>query len=188
MNENSELKRKSSINMLWLGIFSIIMLFSGLMSAYIVRARGGNWLHFQLPDMFYGSTIVILLSSATMYLAQKNIQKNNAASTTKYLLITLLLGVLFSVFQFLAWKELYQNGIVYAGKYSNPAGSFLYLLTFLHLVHLVGGMIGLIITTTKSILKRYSAENYLGIELISIYWHFLDALWVFLFLFLIFIR
>lgn len=178
---NLQLKRKAQKNILWLGIFSIIMLFSGLVSAYIVRSQGGNWLRFQLPDIFYLSTVIILISSLTMYLAQVNIQKNERKRTSMFLLITFLLGIAFSMSQFFAWKELYQNGIVYAGKYSNPAGSFLYLLTALHLVHLLGGLIGLFVTTIKNILKKYSTENYLGIELISIYWHFLDALWIFLF-------
>lgn len=186
--ENIKLKRQSLKNMLWLAIIAIIMMFSGLTSAYIIRAKGGNWLRFELPDTFYLSSIIILISSITIYLAQKSIQKNNHSKTSLYLLITLILGIAFSISQFSGWKELYQNGIVYAGKYSNPAGSFLYLLTALHLLHLAGGMIGLIITTIKTLLKKYSAENYLGIELISIYWHFMDALWIFLFVFLILIH
>lgn len=187
-NENFELKRKALKNMLWLGIFSIIMMFSGIASAYIIRAKGGNWLHFQLPDIFYLSTVVIMISSVTIYVAQKNIQRNNYSGTFKWLLLTFILGIIFSICQYLGWKNLYENGIVYAGKYSNPSGSFLYLLTALHLLHLLGGMIGLILTSIKTLLKKYSSENYLGIELISIYWHFLDGLWIFLFLFLIFIR
>lgn len=185
---NYELKRKSLKGMLWLGIFSIIMMFSGLASAYIIRAKGGNWLHFQLPDIFYLSTVTIMLSSVAVFFAQKSIQKNLHSRTFIYLIITLFLGIIFSVFQYMGWKNLYKNGIVYAGKYSNPSGSFLYLLTALHLLHLFGGIIGLIFTSIKTILKKYSAANYLGIELISIYWHFLDALWIFLFLFLIFIH
>lgn len=186
--EDLQLRRKAQKNLLWLGIFSIIMLFSGLVSAYIIRSQGGNWLKFQLPDIFYFSTVIILISSLTMYLAQANIQKNERKKTSVFLLITFLFGIVFSISQFFAWKELYQNGVVYAGKYSNPAGSFLYLLTALHLVHLLGGLIGLFVTTIKNFLGKYHSENYLGIELISIYWHFLDALWIFLFLFLIFIH
>ncbi|GIV26541.1 MAG: cytochrome oxidase subunit III [Bacteroidia bacterium] len=188
MKEELQLKRRAQKNILWLGIFSIIMLFSGLVSAYIIRSQGGNWLKFQLPDIFYFSTGVILMSSLTIYFAQVSIQKDNKKRTTIFLVTSLILGIVFSISQFFAWKELYQNGIVYAGKYSNPSGSFLYLLTALHLVHLLGGLIGLLITTIKNILGRYSSENYIGVELISIYWHFLDALWIFLFLFLIFIH
>lgn len=188
MNGNFKLKRKSLKNMLWLGIFSIIMMFSGLMSAYIIRAKGGNWLKIQLPDTFYLSTIIIMISSGTMILAQENIKKNKIKQTIVFMLLTLIFGVLFSISQFLGWKTLYANGIVYAGRYSNPAGSFLYLLTALHLLHLAGGLIGLVITGIKAALKKYNSENYLGIELISLYWHFLDVLWIFLFLFLILIR
>jgi cytochrome c oxidase subunit 3 len=188
MEKDLELKRKALKNMLWLGIFGIIMMFSGIASAYIVRSKGGNWLHFQLPDIFYLSSITIMMSSVTIFLAQKNIQHNQFKKTAWFLILTFVLGILFSVFQFLGWKELYKNGIVYAGKYSNPSGSFLYLLTALHLIHLAGGLIGLMVTTVKTFLRKYSAENYLGIELISMYWHFLDVLWIFLFLFLILIR
>jgi cytochrome c oxidase subunit 3 len=186
--ENFQLKRKAYKNMLWLGIFSIIMVFSGLTSAYVIRAQGGNWLKFQLPDIFYVSSVVILLSSASIFLAQKYIQQNNIKQTFIFLLITFILGITFTILQIQGWKELYKNGIVYAGKYSNPSGSFLYLLTALHLAHLAGGLIGLMVTSVKTLLNKYSPENYLGIELISIYWHFLDALWIFLFLFLLFIR
>ncbi|GAB4207637.1 MAG: cytochrome c oxidase subunit 3 [Bacteroidia bacterium] len=188
MKENFELKRKALKNMLWLGIFGIIMMFSGIASAYVIRSKGGNWLHFQLPDIFYLSTITIMISSVTIFLAQKNIQHNRIKQTVIFLLITFALGILFSVFQYLGWENLYENGIVYGGKYSNPAGSFLYLLTALHLLHLAGGMIGIMVVSIKALLKKYSAENYIGIELLSIYWHFLDALWIFLFLFLILIR
>lgn len=187
-NEEYLVKSKTQKNLLWLGILSIIMVFSGLTSAYIIRAKGGNWLKFQLPDIFYASTVVILISSITLYFAQFYIKKNQIKNTARFLLLTILLGIIFSVLQINGWKELYKNGIVYAGKYSNPSGSFLYLLTALHLLHLLAGIIALLITLIKTFLKKYSDKDYIGIELIAIYWHFVDALWIFLFLFLIFIR
>ncbi len=180
--------RKSLKSMLWLCIFGIIMLFSGLTSAYIIRSSGANWLKFQLPDMFFYSTFVIILSSGSIYMAQRGIKRGNVPSMIVFLSITFILGLIFSLLQFLGWKQLYSNGIVYGGKYSNPAGSFIYVFTAVHLLHLLGGLIALTITFIKGIRKKYSAQNYLGIELISIYWHFLGVLWIYLFLFLIFIH
>ena len=90
--------------------------------------------------------------------------------------------------QYKGWKELFNNGIVLGGKKSNASGSFFILFVFAHWAHLIGGIISLTITLLKSLRKRYNAENTLGLELCAIYWHFLDILWVYLFLFLYYIR
>jgi cytochrome c oxidase subunit 3 len=104
------------------------------------------------------------------------------------LFITFVLGLVFTYTQYLGWKELTIQGIYFLGKYSNASGSFLYLIAVVHLLHLFGGLIALLITLVKSIKNRYSAQDYLGIELSAIYWHFLDLLWIYLFLFLYFFR
>lgn len=182
------MRKKSSKSLLWIGIVSIIMLFSGLTSAYVVRADNGNWLVFQLPSIAIVSTAVIIASSLTMLLAQMAIKKNNVKGTTLFLFITFVLGLVFTYTQYLGWKELTIQGIYFLGKYSNASGSFLYLIAVVHLLHLFGGLIALLITLVKSIKNRYSAQDYLGIELSAIYWHFLDLLWIYLFLFLYFFR
>lgn len=182
------MRRKSSKSLLWIGIVSIIMLFSGLTSAYVVRADNGNWLVFQLPSIAIVSTAVIIASSLTMLLAQMAIKKGNVKGTTLFLFITFVLGLVFTYTQYLGWKELTIQGIYFLGKYSNASGSFLYLIAVVHLLHLFGGLIALLITLVKSIKNRYSAQDYLGIELSAIYWHFLDLLWIYLFLFLYFFR
>lgn len=181
-------RKKSAKALLWIGIVSIIMLFSGLTSAYVVRADNGNWLVFQLPSIAIVSTGVIIASSLTMLLAQMAIKKDNLKATSIFLFITFVLGLVFTYTQYLGWKELTVGGIFFLGKYSNASGSFLYLIAVVHLLHLFGGLIALLITLTKSLKKRYSAQDYLGIELSAIYWHFLDALWIYLFLFLYFFR
>ncbi len=163
---------------------SIVMLFAGLTSAYVVRADNGNWLVFQLPPIAIISTAVIISSSITMLLAQMAIKKNNLKATTLWLLITLALGITFFFTQIEGWKQLTSQGIFFVGKYSNASGSFLYLIALVHLLHMIGGVIALGVSFTKSLLKKYSAQDYLGIELTAIYWHFLDFLWVYLFLFL----
>jgi cytochrome c oxidase subunit 3 len=180
--------KKSAKALLWIGIVSIIMLFSGLTSAYVVRADNGNWLVFQLPSIAIISTGIIITSSLTMLLAQMAIKKDNFRATSVYLFITFLLGLAFTYTQYLGWKELTVQGIFFLGKYSNASGSFLYLIAVVHLLHLFGGLIALLITLTKSLRKRYNAQDYVGIELSAIYWHFLDALWIYLFLFLYFFR
>lgn len=180
--------KKSAKALLWIGIVSIIMLFSGLTSAYVVRADNGNWLVFQLPSIAIISTGIIITSSLTMLLAQMAIKKDNFRATSLYLFITFVLGLAFTYTQYLGWKELTVQGIFFLGKYSNASGSFLYLIAVVHLLHLFGGLIALLITLAKSLRKRYNAQDYVGIELSAIYWHFLDALWIYLFLFLYFFR
>jgi len=181
-------KRKAAKPLLWIGIVSIVMLFAGLTSAYVVRAQNGNWQVFELPSILIISTAIIVTSSLTMMLAQRAIKKDNYQFTSIYLFLTLVLGLSFFYTQVQGWKELSQQGIYFAGKYSNASGSFLIIIAFLHLAHMLGGLIALFVSLTKSLLKKYSSSDSLGIELTAIYWHFLDVLWVYLFLFLYFYR
>ena len=180
--------RKTAKPLLYIGIVSIVMLFAGLTSAYVVRADNGNWLVFSLPGIAIVSTAIIITSSLTMLIAQLAIKKNNYALTSLALFITLGLGVAFFFTQIEAWRQLSAQGIYFFGKYSNASGSFLFLIALVHLFHMIGGLIALIVSLTKALLKKYSASDYLGIELTAIYWHFLDLLWVYLFLFLYFYR
>jgi len=182
------IKSRTAKPMLWIGIVSIVMLFAGLTSAYIVRQAEGDWLYFDLPQVFYLSTAIIITSSLSMGAAQWAIRRNNLLLSSGMLVLTLVLGGAFCVTQLLGWKELVAMQVFFAGRESNPAGSFLYVLSGLHLVHLAGGLIAMSVTTVKALLKRYSVENHLGIELTATYWHFLDILWVYLLLFLVFIR
>lgn len=181
-------QQKASKPLLWIGILSIMMLFAGITSAYVVRADNGNWLLFNLPNAFFLSTAVIVTSSITLFFALQMAKKNNRKGTTLGLLATFFLGILFAYLQYVGWGELYSKNIVFAGKTANASGSFLYLITFLHLLHLFAGLISVLITLKNSIKGKYNAENTLGLELCSIYWHFLDILWVYLFLFLYYIR
>src|ERR1700752_2249010 len=139
-------QRKASKPLLWVGIVSIIMLFAGLTSAYVVRADNGNWLIFNLPNIFFISTAIIITSSLTLFLALKMAKKNNQTGMILGLLATFVLGIAFTFTQFEGWKDLTSKGIVFAGKYSNASGSFLYVLTGLHLAHLAGGLISLLVT------------------------------------------
>jgi cytochrome c oxidase subunit III len=171
--------------LLWLAMVSMVMLFAGLTSGYIVRQADGNWQEFDLPGMFYVSTVIIMLSSVSMQWGFNAIRKNRLAQLRISLMVTLGLGLAFTFSQFLAWSQLVNAGIFFTG---NPSGSFLYVLTGLHLAHLAGGIIFLMAITTRSIQARYNSKNYLPVELCTIYWHFLDGLWIYLLVFLMAVR
>lgn len=171
--------------LLWIAIVSMIMLFAGLTSAYIVRQAEGNWVRFELPEAFYVSTLVILASSATLHWAYRSAAKNNPAGLRTGLMMTLGLGLAFCFTQFMGWSELVQSEIFFTG---NPSGSFLYVITGLHLVHLAGGILYLILVTARFLKGVYHTENKLPLQLLSTYWHFLDGLWLYLFIFLMLIR
>lgn len=182
--EIRQAQRKVAKPLLYIGIVSIVMLFAGLTSAYVVRAGNGKWQVFELPSIAILSTAIIVTSSLTMLMAQLAIKKNNQKLTSVGLLLTLILGLSFFYTQYLGWKELTAQDIYFVGKFSNASGSFLYIIALAHLAHMVGGLIALMVSLTKSMLKKYSSADFLGIELTAIYWHFLDILWVYLFLFL----
>lgn len=169
--------------LLGIGIGSIIMLFAGLTSGYIVRQAEGNWRFFEMPSVFYVSSVIILISSFTMQMAVRAIKKDDLSQVKTYLLLTLGLGLAFVFSQFMGWNELVKNNVYFADK-QTPSGSFFYVLTGLHLAHLAFGLLGLIITSSKSIRERYSSQNFMGISLCAIYWHFLGGLWIYLFVFL----
>jgi|TARA_B110000240_G_scaffold153242_1_gene169896 cytochrome c oxidase subunit 3 len=186
--EKQEIKFKTSKNMMWVGIATMVMLFMGFTSAYIVRQEEGQWLVFDLPNILFVSTFIILMSSVSMVWATRSAKKDNQKGVKNGLLITLILGVSFAVCQYFAWVEIYDLGVFWAGVESNAAGSYLYLITGLHLAHLFAGILSLIYTFARSLQGAYSSSNSLGLEVAALYWHFLDALWVYLFLFLYYIR
>ena len=179
------LKNKSAKLLLWVGIAGISMFFTGLTSAYIVRKAEGNWLEFQLPDWFLLSTIVIVISSISLIIANRKIKQNK--DTTIWLFVALLLGCVFAFSQVKGWQALVQQGVYLTGEGSNVSSSFLYVITLSHLAHLVGGLIALLVTTLNAKKGKYTAENYLGIELTSIYWHYLAGLWLYLYFFMAYI-
>jgi cytochrome c oxidase subunit 3 len=179
-------KEKASRMLMWLGIASMVIFFGGLTSAYIVRMNGGNWKEIGLPPAFYVSTALILFSSVTLNMALSAVKKGSAPTTMVF--ITFLLGIGFAVSQFLGWRALNHAGIYFTGKQSIASGQFLYVLTWAHLMHLIGGLLSLLYVSIKSARGGYSPESFNGIRVSAIFWHFLDGLWVYLFLFLLFVR
>jgi cytochrome c oxidase subunit 3 len=186
--EKKEIRKKSATMLMWIAIGSMIMLFAGLTSAYIVRQEQGHWLKFDLPKQFYFSTAVILLCSLTINWAYSSSKKGATGAVKTALWLTLLLATGFVILQFLGWGNLVDQKVFFAGKESNASGSFFYVLTGLHLAHLIGGYFYLLFVLVRASKNRYSKENNIDLKLCSIYWHFLDLLWIYLFLFLLFIR
>lgn len=188
LSEERATREKVGKPLMWVSMISMFMIFAGLTSAYYVRMESGDWMTFELPKLFYISTALILISSITMNTTVSSIKAGNLAGMKRAALITLLLGIGFVVTQWLAWEFLYENRIVFAGKHSNASGSFLYILTGLHALHLIAGILSLTFVWAKAMRGLYSIDNHYGVEITAIFWHFLDALWIFLFLFLLFIR
>jgi cytochrome c oxidase subunit 3 len=181
---DKKVNEKAKKNMLYWAMASMVIFFGGFCSYDLVMHGNGNWLVFNLPSLFFVSTAVILVSSFTIWWAQKSIAVNNYNGAKTGTLLTLLLGIIFCVIQIAAWRELFMQGIVFAGRQSNVAGSIMYVITSMHFLHIVGGLIALTVASFKVLRKKYSSENYLGLSLCTIFWHFLGALWVILFLFL----
>tara|TARA_B100000963_G_scaffold345634_1_gene349905 strand:+ start:1122 stop:1700 length:579 start_codon:yes stop_codon:yes gene_type:complete len=179
---------KAKKMMLLFSMLSIAMTFAGLTSAYIVSKARPDWLkNFELPLSFSLSTAIIVLSSITIWIAKKNLKKNNNSKSTNWLFITFILGVLFIILQFVGFNSLISKGFFFTGAQSTITTSFLYVLTVLHLAHLFAGMIVLTVVIYNNHKGKYKKEK-LGFELAVTFWHFLGILWLYLFVFLYFFR
>jgi cytochrome c oxidase subunit III len=170
---------------LWIGIGSIIMMFAGLTSAYVVRRNQANWTGFELPLVFWYSTAVILLSSLTMMLAARNFKQRMMAKYRSLLTVTFLLGVLFVVLQATGFAQFVKAGQA-LGKTNSV--DFLYVIVGLHGLHVVGGVVALAVMFAKAFSVKVRNYGSVPVEVMATYWHFVDALWVYLLLFLVMIR
>ena len=175
--------------MLWFAIISMIMMFAGLTSAYVVSKSRPDWTSdIELPSGFYWSTLVILLSSITLYLGKKSILAENRRNATLYLTSTVVLGSIFVFLQFQSFAEIISAGYYFTGSESTITTSFIYVVVLVHLAHLLAGLIVLLVVIYNHFKQRYHSGQMLGLELGATFWHFLDILWVYLFLFLYFFR
>jgi cytochrome c oxidase subunit III len=172
----------------WVGIGSILMLFVALTSSYIVRSASSNdWQPIAMPKVLWLSTALILISSITMEVSRRSLKQQRDAGYGRWLLITVALGLAFLASQLLAWRQLVRQGVYMA---SNPYNSFLYLFTAAHGLHLLGGILGLSYLLLRTRKKRGTVEGELrrlgAADAATIYWHFMDGLWVALFMLLFF--
>ncbi|RYD51542.1 MAG: heme-copper oxidase subunit III [Sphingobacteriales bacterium] len=185
---------------------SIAMMFAGLTSGYIVRQAQGNWRYFQMPVVFWISTGLILLSSVTIFMALRAFKARRMPQYRMLVGLTLALGIAFGVCQFIGFKELYavSQPVVMSGSGTeavralqsnmnprpvrvdgNPSESFLFIIAGLHLVHIAGGIIALAIVVLRSWSRRKKIYSATGLEIAAQYWHFVDLLWIYLFVFLL---
>jgi cytochrome c oxidase subunit III len=235
-----EVQERTSKMMLGFGIAAIVMMFGGLTSAVLVSKGGTFWVQFTFPPAFWISTGIIVFSSLTINLAVMAVKRNKLALTRNMIVLTFLLGIGFTVFQFIGYRQLidkgyflsekimdpftqkfhmkgeygkdytidfrgetldYKNGELLfqgraltkpelnrLGEVMNTSSSYMYLLTFLHILHLLGGLIYLAVVMVGALKFKYNPTNSLKIKLSAIYWHFLDLLWIYLFVFLQFIH
>ncbi|WP_247235893.1 cytochrome c oxidase subunit 3 [Telluribacter sp. SYSU D00476] len=167
---------------LWLFILSIIMMFASQTSAYLVRRAEGNWLEYDMPQIFWYSTAVLVASSISMHWAYLAAKKDNFKSLRIAISITFVLGLVFLWMQFLGWKALVDMKVFFVG---NPSGSFFYVFTGLHGFHLITGLIVLVLALLAAFQLRVHSKNLRRIQICTTYWHFLDILWVYLFFFLL---
>ena len=187
--EEQDRKGKTYRLLLWFGMISICMIFAGLTSAYVVSKSRPDWLKdFQLPTAFLISTIAMLVSSLTFYGALKTMKKGNRNQTTILLLSTLGLGIAFIFLQFKGFGQVIENGYFFTGSESNVTTSFLYIAVLVHIAHLLGGIISLLIVIYNHYKQKYNSAQTLGIELSAMYWHFMDFIWIYLFLFFYFFK
>ncbi|MFT4611848.1 MAG: cytochrome c oxidase subunit 3 [Glaciecola sp.] len=171
--------------MLWFGIGSLIMSFAGLTSAVLVSRRREDWMHdFTMPNAFFISCVLILLSSLTFISAKRALKNSNRSLTTVMLLLTFGLGVAFVISQYAGFNQIVASGYYFTGETSNVTMSFIYVIAFVHILHVAAGLISLLVVIYNHFKQKYTATKMLGMELSSTFWHFVDILWLFLFLFL----
>jgi len=167
---------------LWVGIGSIVMMFAGFTSAYVVRRAAGNWLEFKLPDIFFVNTVVILASSLTLHFAYKGFMQRKEWQYKWMLLLTFFLGLTFVVLQYLGWQSLNAIGATFT---VNPSSSFIYVISGLHAAHVLGGAVALTVALTHAFVLPFkpTLRRKQRFELVLQYWHFVDVLWVYLVIF-----
>jgi len=183
-----EKQERSKKMMLWFGLISLFMSFAGLTSAVIISRTRPDWSkELELPQVFLISVFVIIVSSITYILAQRALKNNNRQLTTVLLLFTFVLGLVFIFLQFQGFTSLIDSGYYLTGETSDPKASFIFLIAFVHLLHVAVGLICLLVVIYNHFKQKYTASNMLGFELAGTFWHFIDILWVFLYLLLYFV-
>ena len=187
-NNKSKVDRSKKM-MLWFGMISLTMSFLGITSGYIVSKERADWLtDFQIPEAFYISLFIILSSSITFYFAKKYVIAQQKKQGMIFLIITFLLGIIFIILQFKGFSEIISSGYFFTGSESTITTSFIYLVVLLHLTHMLAALISVLVVIYNHYKQRYSIGNTVGIEIAATFWHFVDVLWIYLFLFFYFVR
>ena len=170
---------------LWVAIGAIVMMFAGLTSAYIVKREQPGWTSYTTPLAFYYSTAVILISSLTIFLAGKSFTERRMIRYRKLLAATLILGLVFILLQWLGFRHLWATGTTFHGS---GAGQFMYIIAGLHALHVFGGVIALFVLWLRAKNTRIRSYNIVPVDVVSTYWHFVDLLWIYLFIFFLMVQ
>lgn len=171
--------------LVWLFIISSFMIFAGLTSGFIVYTAGSpdRGLKTILPQAFKYSTVIIILSSITMHLAYLAAKRLQFEKQKVFLGFTIILGILFMVFQFYAWQVLTRQGVYFVNY--NASQSFIYVFTGFHMLHIFAGIFMLVNSLTGVFKNIAQVRNLFRLEVTSIFWHFIDILWIYLYVFLL---
>ena len=184
-----EKNQRAKKMMLWFGIVSLLMAFAGWTSAYIVSSAREDWISdLELPSSFFISTVVIILSSITYIMAKRSMKDGKSMLCTRWLLITLGLGIAFIVLQFNGFTQMTQQGYYFTGPTSNIKMSYVFLIAAVHIAHVIAGIISLVVVLYNQSKSKYTPQEMLGLTLGASFWHFLDLLWVYLIVFMYFVR
>ena len=167
---------------LWILLTAVIMLFAGLSSAYIVLRGVPAWQNIKLPSLLWPNTAVLILSSIAIELSKRAMKRNQLSRMKQWLGLSAVLGLAFLAGQFAAWQQLVKAGVYLP---STLQSSFFYVLTGVHGVHLLGGVGALGFVLIKAFRNRLTVLNHEPLNLCATYWHFMDGLWVYLFLLLL---
>lgn len=167
---------------MWLFMGSVVMLFAAFTSAYVVKQADGNWLQYELPKVFWYNTALLLISSITMHWSYISAKKDHLKSMKIGMLATTVFGIAFLIGQYIGWQALVDAQVYFVG---NASGSFTYIFTGVHAVHLISGVIVLLVNAYRAFNDQIHSRRMVSIEICTTYWHFLDAIWVLLLVFLI---
>lgn len=170
---------------LWIAIGSMMMMFAGLTSAYILKRSQAGWVSFELPVVFWISTVAIVISSVLMVFAVKSFKERNMPKYRMYTLATLILGSIFIVLQVIGFVQLWNTGLTLQ---STVSYSFLYVIVGIHAVHVLGGVAVLTVMALKAFSNKTRNYSLVPVQLASTYWHFVDLLWIYLLIFLLIIK
>jgi len=181
-------RKKSAKPMLWVSMISMVMFFAGLTSAYVISMKRDDWVTFELPNAFYISTLLIILSSISIGMSQRFIKKDKRELSIVLLLITFALGIAFVWQQYAGFEDLRNAGLFFTGPTSTVSTSFIIGISLMHAFHVFAGIIVLLVVIYNHFNHKYTSDDLLGFELGAIFWHFVDVLWIYLFFFFYFIR
>ncbi|MGO9273945.1 MAG: heme-copper oxidase subunit III [Terriglobia bacterium] len=163
---------------MWMGIAGIVMIFAAFTSALVVRRGISNdWVPTALPPILYLNTLVLLASSLTFELSRRSLRAGRGEAFARWLYVTVALGLAFVAGQLAGWKELHARGVYLA---TNPSSSFFYLLTAAHAIHLLGGIVAVLVLAFRAPKLAAVPRNRVAVDVTSIYWHFMDGLWIYL--------